>query len=92
MKSSHNVVIDGVQYEGIKKVMLVDEKNFERIIFDDTNGVLSMDPEIWAIVEKHHEELEKKFKEENPCPECGSHNVYLDGGTPRRCNDCGHEW
>ena len=92
MKSIHAIVIDGVQYEGIKKVMLVTEGNIERIIFDDTNGVLSYDPRIMAIVEKDQEISHKKFQDNNPCPKCGSHNVDIDLGTPMWCKDCGHEW
>ena len=65
MKSIHAIVIDGVQYEGIKKVMLVTEGNIERIIFDDTNGVLSYDPRIMAIVEKDQEISHKKFQDNN---------------------------
>ena len=33
-----------------------------------------------------------KFKADNPCPKCGSHNVDIDLGTPMWCNDCGWEW
>jgi hypothetical protein len=49
------------------------------------------DPKMIAI-EKYHEECEKKFQDENPCPKCGSHNVDCDWGTPTWCNDCGYEW
>jgi DNA-directed RNA polymerase subunit RPC12/RpoP len=48
------------------------------------------DPEMKAIGERM-DECDKKFKAENPCPKCGSHNVDIDLGTPIFCKDCGYD-
>ena len=52
------------------------------------------DPEdpIVKSVKKYMNDCEKKFKENNPCPKCGSHNVDVDWGTQVWCNDCGYRW
>ena len=50
------------------------------------------DDPIMKTVKKHMDECDEKFKAENPCPKCGSHNVDCDLMTPMWCNDCGHEW
>ena len=43
-------------------------------------------------VKKYMDDCNKKFKDENPCPKCGSHDVDCDWGSPTWCNNCGHEW
>jgi hypothetical protein len=53
---------------------------------------IDADDPTMKIVQKHMDACDKKFKEENPCPKCGSHNVDVDCGTPIWCEDCGHEW
>lgn len=53
---------------------------------------LEPDDPIVIQVKKHMDECDNEFKEKNPCPKCGSHNVDIDLGTPMWCNDCGWEW
>ena len=50
-------------------------------------------------IESIFEKANKRYREENSCPECGSHNVdfdilYISGprsGWIEWCNDCGWE-
>lgn len=51
-----------------------------------------IDPAIELRIKKYNVSCDKKFKEEHPCPKCGSHNVDIDWATPMWCNDCGHRW
>jgi Zn finger protein HypA/HybF involved in hydrogenase expression len=55
---------------------------------------LHFDPDdpIVKSVKKHMDACDIKFKADNPCPKCGSHNVDIDLGTPMWCVDCGWEW
>jgi Zn finger protein HypA/HybF involved in hydrogenase expression len=51
-----------------------------------------IDREDLKWVAKYMNDCDEKFKEEHPCPKCGSHNVDIDLGTPMWCNDCGYRW
>lgn len=60
--------------------------------FDHNILDIDSDDPIMKAVEKHMNECDEKFRRNNPCPKCGSHNVDLDWGTPIWCNDCGYRW
>lgn len=50
-------------------------------------------------LQRAQEKRDQKYRDENPCPACGSHNVdfdimYISGphsGWIEWCNDCGWE-
>ena len=59
---------------------------------DDPFGLNTPNNESIIRAREFVDACERKFRKENPCPKCGSHNVNIDWGTPIFCLDCGHEW